>query len=137
MATDARAPRDGGRAGRPWPDSGSPRNVGIDCQIAEERRDLGGAPLLRVALAMENDEASNPIAIGLLGANAVVAEPDGGASLREQGTGFCRVNQSRYGWVERRLKGRPIAQRNAKAKTPTERHGDAFDDILRFFLATR
>ena len=45
-------------------------------QVTEEAFDLGGAQTTRMAFVIENDEASYPFDIGLLGAIAVVAEVD-------------------------------------------------------------
>ena len=45
-----------------------------------------------MALAMKNDEASNPVAIRLLGAEAVVLEPDPLPDAVEQENGRFRLH---------------------------------------------
>jgi hypothetical protein len=44
--------------------------------VREERLDLGAAQFLRVAFAMMEDEATHPIRIRFLGADALVFEMD-------------------------------------------------------------
>lgn len=53
-------------------------------QGGKKRLDLRRAHVDRVALAVEQDEALDPVAIGLLGAQAVVTGADGRAHLVEQ-----------------------------------------------------
>jgi len=48
----------------------------FDRQRGQERFDVGRPQLGRVAPAMEDDEALDPVAIGLLGADAVMPDPD-------------------------------------------------------------
>jgi len=45
-----------------------------------------------VALAMKNDEASNPVAVRLLGPEAVMLEPDPVADAVEQRSGRFRLH---------------------------------------------
>jgi hypothetical protein len=52
--------------------------------MRQERLDLPGSQRARVGLAVEDDEASNPIHISLLGADAVVLAPDVVAHAVEQ-----------------------------------------------------
>ncbi len=51
-------------------------NVAIKCEMAEESCDLFFAHLLRVPFIVEEDEAANPIDIGLFGANAVAFDAE-------------------------------------------------------------
>ena len=55
----------------------------LHCQRGEESLHLVGSQPDWMALAMENDEASNPIAIRLLGTDAVVLDPNFAADLVE------------------------------------------------------
>ncbi len=48
-------------------------DIAVDGQIAQEARDLGGAHLGRMALAVEDDVAPDPSDVGLLRAEAAVA----------------------------------------------------------------
>ena len=48
----------------------------VDRQVRQERLDLRRPERLRVALAVEKDEAFNPVDIRLLGPDAVVPEAD-------------------------------------------------------------
>jgi hypothetical protein len=59
-------------------------HVVLHGQRTQKLRDLGPAHLRRMALAVEEDEAADPGDIGLLGAAAAVARPEGGADLVEQ-----------------------------------------------------
>jgi hypothetical protein len=51
--------------------------VALHGQVGQEGVDLGRPHHQRVLLAVEADEAPHPGAIRLLGAQAVVAQPDG------------------------------------------------------------
>jgi hypothetical protein len=57
-------------------------------QIGQERLDLGRAERSRVPLAVEKDEAFNPLDIRLLGPDAVMLEPDLVAHASEQPRGI-------------------------------------------------
>ena len=63
----------------------------MDSQVAQEGRHVVGAQARRVALVVKDDEAFNPVAIRLLGPNAVVPDANGRTDLGEQGTGFVRL----------------------------------------------
>jgi hypothetical protein len=52
--------------------------------VGEERLHLGAAHVLRMALGVEQDEARDPIHIGLLGAVGIVLEAQRVANLIEQ-----------------------------------------------------
>jgi len=52
--------------------------------VAEELADLLAAHLLRMPLVVEEDEAADPIHIGVLGSHAVVADADRIPHLVEQ-----------------------------------------------------
>jgi hypothetical protein len=49
-------------------------------EVSQEANHLVGAEILRMAIAVEADEASNPVDVGLLGADAVVLEANAGAN---------------------------------------------------------
>lgn len=53
-------------------------------QVREEGLDFGRAHVLRVALVMKEDEALDPMDVGLLGARGVVLAANGLADLVEQ-----------------------------------------------------
>jgi len=63
---------------------GRGRNVLVHRQRGQESLDVGGPELGRVPLAMEQDEAFNPLAICLLCANAVVLARDPIANQAQQ-----------------------------------------------------
>ncbi len=52
--------------------------------MGEERFYLWGAHILRVAFVVEEDEALDPVDVGLLGADGVVLAADGVSNLIEQ-----------------------------------------------------
>ena len=52
------------------------RHVAGHGKMREERLNLDLAHFARVPLAVEDDEAANPVGVSLLGADAVVAHPD-------------------------------------------------------------
>jgi hypothetical protein len=54
-------------------------DVALDGQVRQEAVDLGRAHLQRVPIAVEEDEAAHPGNVGLLGAQAAMAQPNGGA----------------------------------------------------------
>jgi len=61
------------------------------------RFDLGVAHLPRVLVAVKADETDDPADIGLLGTDAVVADPDGRADLLEEwGAGLRRWSEGRH-----------------------------------------
>ena len=59
-------------------------DVALDGQVGEERLDLRAAHIFGVALAVEQDEAPDPIDVGLLGADGVVLDANRVAHLIEQ-----------------------------------------------------
>ena len=59
------------------------RDVLFDGQVGEESFDFGGAHLVGVALVVEEDEAADPVDVGLFGADGVVFDPDGVTDLIE------------------------------------------------------
>ena len=66
-------------------------NLPVDRQMREKRLDLRGAKFRRMPLVVEENEAFNPVDIGLLRANAVVLAADGVVNAVEQsrfGLGF-------------------------------------------------
>jgi hypothetical protein len=73
------------------------RDVVNDGKIGQEKLDLGGAHRRWVSLAVETDEASNPIDVRLLGADAVMAKADSIAYLVEQASGRWRCGVFRAG----------------------------------------
>jgi hypothetical protein len=68
------------------------RNAALDGEIGQELGNLGRAHFGRMTLAVKQDEASNPVQIGLLGANAVVLYTYAVADLIEEGTLRGRVS---------------------------------------------
>jgi len=60
------------------------RDAIIDGQVSEKLLDLGGAPVTRVPLAVEEDEACDPLDVAGLGAQGVVADAQDLAHLVEQ-----------------------------------------------------
>lgn len=50
------------------------RDAALDCQRCQEELDLDGPQRRRMTVAVKRDEASNPIGVRLLRANAVVLE---------------------------------------------------------------
>ena len=60
------------------------RDLPFDSQVREEGVDLGRAHLPRMTLVVEEDEALDPSGVGVLGADAVVADAAGRANLVEQ-----------------------------------------------------
>ena len=66
---------------------GCRRHLVLDRQIRQKGLDFRRAEGLRVALAVENNEAFNPVDVRLLGADAVVAEANLAANAVEQGAG--------------------------------------------------
>ena len=56
---------------------GGSRDPALDCQRAQEARDLGRAHLGRMTLSVKQDVAANPPHVGLLGAGTAVPEADG------------------------------------------------------------
>ena len=58
-------------------------DVPLDGQVGQEGLDLRGAHLLGVALVVEEDEAFDPVDVGLFGADGVVLEADGLTNLIE------------------------------------------------------
>jgi len=58
--------------------------VSLDGQMAEERAHLRSAKLLRVALALKEDEAPGPVDVGLLCPVRVVQRPNAVPQLVEQ-----------------------------------------------------
>jgi hypothetical protein len=63
---------------------GGGRNVGINGEMSEECGDLWLAHLVGVAFSVEEDEAANPIDVGLLGADAVMLDPQVPADAIEE-----------------------------------------------------
>jgi hypothetical protein len=63
---------------------GGGRNVPVNGQMREKGVDLGGAHLQRVTFVVEEDEALDPIDVGVLGADAVVTNAAGLADPVEQ-----------------------------------------------------
>ena len=63
-------------------------NMARDCKIGEKRLDFRRAHRRRMALVVKMDVASNPVDISLLGADAVMLQPDLMANLVEQ---TCRM----------------------------------------------
>ena len=63
----------------------------IDSEVGQEGLHLGSAHLLGMALVVEEDEAFDPVDVGLAGARRVVHETDGVIHLFEQllWTRFC------------------------------------------------
>ncbi len=59
--------------------------MAVDRQVRQKRLDLGRTQRVRVALAVKDDEAFNEVDVGLLGANAVVLDPDLVPNAVEQG----------------------------------------------------
>jgi hypothetical protein len=53
-------------------------------EVVEEALNLGDAHLIGVSLVVIEDEALDPVAVGALGAGAVVAEPEGAPDEVEQ-----------------------------------------------------
>jgi len=70
----------------------------FDRQRGQERLDLGCAELGRVAPAMKDDKALDPVAIGPFGADAVLPDPDPFADSLEQRDrrGFARAGGAGY-----------------------------------------
>jgi hypothetical protein len=66
-------------------------NVLIDSEVGQEGLHLGSAHLLGMALVVVEDEAPDPVDVGLPGARGIVHETDGVFNTFEQllGTGFC------------------------------------------------
>jgi hypothetical protein len=64
------------------------RDVTLRREIAQKRGELRCAHLSRVALAVKQDEAPDPLHICLLGTDAVVPKPDHLAHLIEQARGI-------------------------------------------------
>ena len=73
----------------PLPDSGGGRHLSDDSEMRQEGLDLGRAERRRMTLAVEQHVASNPVGVGLLGADAVVLEPD------------LRADWTSSGWADR------------------------------------
>jgi hypothetical protein len=71
------------------------RYLALDRQIGEERLYLGRSQLCRMALAMKQDEAFNPVRVSLLGANALVLNAELYANLIEQ---FGRLRRGVFGF---------------------------------------
>jgi hypothetical protein len=68
-----------------------------DGKVGQKKFDLGGAHRCWVSLAVETDEASNPIDVRMLGADAVMAKADSIAYLIEQASGRWRCRVFRTG----------------------------------------
>jgi hypothetical protein len=60
------------------------RDLAVYSQVRQERLDLLGSHIRRVALVMKQDEAFNPAAIGVLGTDAVVLDADDVPDLTKQ-----------------------------------------------------
>ena len=68
---------------------GGSGNPAVDRKVGQETLDFGGSHLPGVALAVEEDEAANPLDVGILRADAVVLEPDAVSHLiQEAGLGW-------------------------------------------------
>jgi hypothetical protein len=72
-----------------------------DGEVAEEGAEVIGAQLARVAFAVEEDVATDPLQIRLLGSDAVVLDPDDVAHPIEQAP-VIRHKDSRRGRWDRR-----------------------------------
>jgi len=59
-------------------------HLAVDREVIEEGRDLAGAHLVGVTLAVEQDEPASPVDVRLFRARAVVAKPDCPAYAIEQ-----------------------------------------------------
>lgn len=77
-------PRDRGRAARFAPGSDRRRHIEIDGEVREKPLDVTGTEASGMATAVETDIPSNPVDVGLLGAEAVVLEADALADAREE-----------------------------------------------------
>ncbi len=55
---------------------GRRRDIPLDGQVSEERLELGCPHLLRMAFPMEEDEAPDPLDLGVFGPDAVVQDAD-------------------------------------------------------------
>jgi hypothetical protein len=77
------------------------RDVGIGGEAGQERCDFWLAHLVGMALAMKEDEPTNPAGIGLFGARAVVAcfdcEANAIEKARRAGRSICIVAAGRRG----------------------------------------
>ena len=60
------------------------RDTAFDRQVREKRGDLRGAEFPRVTLAVEDDEAADPVDVGAFGTHRVVAQANLGSDLVEQ-----------------------------------------------------
>jgi len=94
----------------------------FDREMPEKRLDLGCSHFARVALAMEDDEAPDPLDILCLGSYAVVTQADPGAYLVEQprlrgGIPGCISGSQRCVW----RRGRVFM--SGKSFTISEMHG--------------
>jgi len=56
--------------------------------VSEKGLDLGGSHLGRMTLVVKEDEAADPVHVGLFGANGIVFEVDSVAHLVEEFLGF-------------------------------------------------
>jgi len=70
---------------------GRGRHLVVNGKGGQECRDLGGAQLSRVALAVEEDVPLDPMDVGLLGATTVVSGADGLADLIEKARLWARA----------------------------------------------
>lgn len=70
--------------------------------MGEKSIDLGGAHIPGMPLAVEEDEAANPVDEGFLGTNAVVADATGVADQVDQ-LGLVRSKNGRNSIIEDRL----------------------------------
>ncbi len=95
---------------------GRRRDLAAHGEIGQERDDFGGSHLVGVALVVEQDEATNPLYVGLFGPRAHVAQPDRLTHPIEEarrgglrsGVGRCRLGRitgsARFASVARRVR---------------------------------
>jgi hypothetical protein len=90
----------------------------------QECRDLGGAQLSRVALAVEEDVPLDPMDVGPLGATTVVSGADGLADLIEKArlwgvgpTGFAAEPAKRLGRLPARARNQGLRAPQRPAAT--------------------
>ena len=63
-------------------------HLAFNGEVSQKRLDLGCAHVLRVALVVEQDEATRPVDISAFGANGIVTDPDFTAKPVEQARGL-------------------------------------------------
>jgi hypothetical protein len=78
-------------------------NLALDGQGTQEARDLGGAHLEGMRLAMEADVPADPPDVGRLGASTPVAQPDGFPDAVEQ---FRRARAGRARFARHQIRSR-------------------------------